>query len=102
MIEAWRVFPALTGVERTAFQAVNWGGTAEVIRSLVRDLDGLFFCLQNGIVNTVYGLWDRRVSWKDSGLLWLPDSRQYVTDHKKKEIYHGKRKEISTGHHIYG
>ena len=43
MIEAWRVFPALTGVERTAFQAVNWGGTAEVIRSLVRDLDGLFF-----------------------------------------------------------
>ena len=34
MIEAWRVFPALTGVERTAFQAVNWGGTAEVIRSL--------------------------------------------------------------------
>lgn len=36
MIEAWRVFPALTGVERTAFQAVNWGGTAEVIRSLVR------------------------------------------------------------------
>ena len=41
MIEAWRVFPALTGVERTAFQAVNWGGTAEVIRSLVRDLDGL-------------------------------------------------------------
>ena len=38
MIEAWRVFPALTGVERTAFQAVNWGGTAEVIRSLVRDL----------------------------------------------------------------
>ena len=90
MIEAWRVFPALTGVERTAFQAVNWGGTAEVIRSLVR------------IVNAVYGLWDIRVSWKDSGLLWLPDSRQYVTDHKKKEIYHGKRKEISTGHHIYG
>ena len=44
VIEAWRVFPALTGVERTAFQAVNWGGTAEVIRSLVRDLDGLFFC----------------------------------------------------------
>ena len=43
MIEAWRVFPALTGVERTAFQAVNWGGTAEVIRSLVRDLDGYFF-----------------------------------------------------------
>lgn len=43
MIEAWRVFPALTGVERTAFQAVNWGGTAEVIRSLVRDLEGLFF-----------------------------------------------------------
>ena len=41
VIEAWRV---LTGVERTAFQAVNWGGTAEVIRSLVRDLDGLFFC----------------------------------------------------------
>ena len=27
-------------------------------------------------------------------MLWLPDSRQYVTDHKKKEIYHGKRKEI--------
>ena len=50
----------------------------------------------------MYGLWDRRVSWKDSGLLWLLDSRQYVTDHKKKEIYHGKRKEISTGHHIYG
>ena len=44
VIEAWRVFPALTGVERTACQAVNWGGTAEVIRSLVRDLEGLFFC----------------------------------------------------------
>lgn len=44
MIEAWRVFPALTGVERTAFLAVNWGGTAEVIRSLVGDPEGLFFC----------------------------------------------------------
>ena len=43
MIEAWRVFPALTGVERTAFLAVNWGGTAEVIRSLVGDPEGLFF-----------------------------------------------------------
>ena len=44
VIEAWRVFPALTGIERTAFSAVNWGGTAEVIRSLVRDSEGLFFC----------------------------------------------------------
>ena len=43
MIEAWRVFPALTGVERTAFQAVNWGGTAEVIRSLVEGSGGLIF-----------------------------------------------------------
>ena len=44
VIEAWRVFPALTGIERAAFSAVNWGGTAEVIRSLVRDSEGLFFC----------------------------------------------------------
>ena len=44
VIEAWHVFPALTGIERAAFSAVNWGGTAEVIRSLVRDSEGLFFC----------------------------------------------------------
>ena len=43
MIEAWRVFPALTGVERAAFLAVNWGGTAEVIRSLVQGFGGLIF-----------------------------------------------------------
>ena len=50
----------------------------------------------------MYGLWDGRVAG------WIPDywrlgsSRRFVLDHKKKEIYHGKRKEISTGHHIYG
>lgn len=43
MIEARRVFPALTGVERAAFMAVNWGGTAEVIRSLVQGFGGLIF-----------------------------------------------------------
>lgn len=43
MIEAWRVFPALTGVERAAFLAVNWGGTAEVIRSLVQGFGRLIF-----------------------------------------------------------
>ena len=43
MIEAWRVFPALTGVERTAFQAVNWGGTAEVILAPCEGFGGLIF-----------------------------------------------------------
>ena len=64
VIEAWRVFPALTGIERTA------------------DV------LLTGVVppksfGPLYGIW-----------------MAYFFE--KKEIYHGKRKEISTGHHVYG
>lgn len=100
MIEAWRVFPALTGVERAAFLAVNWGGTAEVIRSLVQGFGGLIFLSVKRDCNIgvrFMGQESRPEGFRIAVAAW-----QYVLDHKKKEIYHGKRKEISTGHYVYG
>lgn len=64
MIEAWRVFPALTGVERAA-GALLTGVVPPKSFGPCEGFGGLIF----------FG---------------------------KKEIYHGKRKEISTGHYVYG
>ena len=44
VIEAWRVFPALTGVERAAGALLTGVVPPKSFGPLCRDPEGLFFC----------------------------------------------------------